>query len=301
MAKEIDGLKKILDSAQQQRIYPCIRDVLSNEFAFKRFTSGESFPTRQDITNFILAWLKHIGVSADRCRNWMLSYSVRVLSRISSSSPSSIRHSTKYFIKHVYRSDDDAFDCGCEQNEINAACDPYCPVYGEMKKKYQIRMNQLHDTINNVRRLVQPPAESLLQVKERYREQFEKAMNDVREHLNQVSSLDEIIQYLNDQGYKTRTGRPWKTSILRNEIKKHHLSFSSKNNKDAKAYEAVKTRYRAQYQDAVKLIARLYQNGVKVKEIPGALEAKRYRTITGMKWTEASVRNTIRKLQKKIV
>jgi len=297
MAKEIDRLKKILNDVQQQRIYACIQDVMTNGIVAERFKAGESFPSRQDVTHFILAWLKHTGVPADGCRNWMIRYCERELSQISSSSPSRIRHSTKSLIKYIYRSEDVSFDCGCEQNKLKATCEPNCPVYGEMKKKDEIRKKQWQDAVNYVRPPIQPPAEPLLQVRERYKEQFEKAMAVVKEQLNQVSSLEEMTRYLNDQGYKTRNGKSWGVATLRGEIKKHNLRFFKKKDEKVKAYEAVKDQYRTQYQDGVKLMAKLTKKGVQISEIFDDLEAQGYRTITGRKWTEANIRNTISRLK----
>ena len=298
MLKEIERLTKILDDAQKQKIYACIQDLLSSGIVSERFKAGEPFPSRQDVTHFILAWLKHIGVSADRCRNWIIRYCEKELSQISSSSPSRIRHSTKSLIKYIYRSENVSFDCGCEQNKLKAACEPNCPIYGEMKVKHQIRMKKLHDDIHYVRPKVQPPAEPPPQVRERYKEQFDKAMDVVREHLNQVSSPDEMTRYLNDQGYKTRTGKSWTSATLYREVKKHNLRFSRKTDEKVKTYEALKDRYRAQYQDGVKLMAKLYKEGVQISEICDALEAQGYKTITGRKWTEANIRSTIRNFRK---
>ena len=298
MLKEIERLTKILDDSQKQKIYLCIQDLLSSGIVPERFKAGESFPTRQDVTHFILTWLKHIGVSADRCRNWIIRYCEKELSQISSSSPSRIRHSTKSLIKYNYRSEAVSFDCGCEQNKLKAACEPNCPIYGEMKNKYKIRMKKLYDDINYVRPKDQPSVEVPLQVKERHKEQFDKAMDAVREHLNQVSSIDEMTLYLNDQGYKTRTGKSWTVATLNRESKKHNLRFPRKKDEKIQAYEALKDQYRAQYQDGVKLMAKLYKEGVRISEIFDTLEAQGYKTITGRKWTEANIRNTIGKIRK---
>ena len=298
MIKEIERLTKILDDAQKQKIYSCIQDLLSNGIVPERFKADESFPSRQDVTHFILAWLKHIGVPADRCRNWIIRYCEKKLSKISSSSPSRIRHSTKSLIKYIYRSEDVSFDCGCEQNKLKAACEPNCPIYGEMKVKHKIRMKKLYDDIHYVRPRVQPSVEPPLQVRERYKEQFDKAMEVVKEHLNQVSSIDEMTRYLNDQGYKTRNGKSWTSSTLRNETKKLNLRFPRKTNEKIKAYEALKDQYRAQYQEGAKLMAKLYKEGVQISEIYNALEAQGYKTITGRKWTEANIRSTISKFRK---
>lgn len=215
-------------------------DLLTSGIVPGRFKAGESFPSRQDVTHFILSWLKHIGVPADRCRNWMIRYCELELSKISSSSLSRIRHSTKSLIKYIYRSEDVSFDCGCEQNKLKAACEPSCTIYSEMKGKHKTRMKQLDDDIHYVRPKIQPIAEPPLQIKERYKEQFDKAMNVVREHLNQFSSFDEMTRYLNDQGYKTRTGKSWTSSTLRNETGKLNLRFPRKTDEKIKAYDALK-------------------------------------------------------------
>jgi len=298
MAKEIDRLKKILDDVQQQRIYACIQDVMTNGIVAERFKAGETFPSRQDVTHFILAWLKHNGVPADKCRTWMIRYCERILSQISSSSPSRIRHSTKSLIKYIYRSEDVSFNCGCEQNKLKATCEPNCPVYGEMKDKDEIRKKQWHDAVNYVRPPIQPPAEPLLQVRERHKEQFVKAMDVVREHLDQIPSVDEMTRYLNDQGYKTRNGKSWTVATLRRETKMHNLRFPRKTNEKVKAFEALKDQYRAQHQEGVKLMLKLYQEGVQISEIFDTLKAQGYKTITGRKWTEANIRNTISRLRK---
>jgi hypothetical protein len=297
MLKEIERLLKILDDDQKQKIYACIRDLLTNGIVPERFAADESFPTRQDATHFILAWLKRIGVPADKCRNWMLRYCKRELSKISSSSPSRISHSTKSLIKYIYRSEAVSFDCGCEHNRLKAACEPNCPVYGEMKHKYQKRLKKLQDDINYVRPEVQPSIELPPPVREQYKEQFDKAMDVVREQLNQVSSLEEMTRYLNDQGYKTRTGKSWSVATLRLESKKRNLRFIRKTDEKIRSYESKKDQYRAQYQDAVKLMAKLHQEGVQISEIFDALEAQGYKTITGRKWTEANIRSSISKLR----
>jgi hypothetical protein len=293
MAKEIDRLKKILNDVQQQKIYACIQDVMTNGIVAGRFKAGEPFPSRQDVTHFILAWLKHTGVPADKCRTWMIRYCEKILSKISSSSPSRIRHSTKSLIKYIYRSEDVSFDCGCEQNKLKATCEPNCPVYGEMKDKDEIRKKQWHDAVNYVRPPIQPPAEPLLQVRERHKEQFQKAIDVVREQLSQISSVDEMTRYLNDQGFKTRNGKSWTVATLRRETQKHNLRFPRKTNEKVKAFEASKDQYRAQHQEGVKLMAKLHKKGVQISEISDTLTAQGYKTITGRKWTEANIRNTI--------
>ena len=74
MVKELDQLKQILTNVQQQKIYACIQYVMTNGIIAERFEADDLFPTRQDVTHFVLSWLKHIGVSADRCRDWIIRY-----------------------------------------------------------------------------------------------------------------------------------------------------------------------------------------------------------------------------------
>jgi hypothetical protein len=167
-----------------------------------------------------------------------------------------------------------------------------------MKVKHQIRMKQLYDDIHYVRPKVQPSVELPLQVKERHKEQFDKAMDVVRENLNQVSSIDEMTRYLNDQGYKSRTGKSWTVATLHRETKKLNLRFPRKTDEKIKAYEALKDQYRAQYQESVKLMAKLYRESVQISEICDTLEAQGYKTITGRKWTETNIRSTINKFRK---
>ena len=95
-----------------------------------------------------------------------------------------------------------------------------------------------------------------------------------------------MTRYLNDQGYKTRTGKSWTSSTLRNETAKLNLRFPRKTDEKIKAYEALKDQYRAQYQEGTKLMARLYKEGAQISEIYDALEAQGYKTITGRKWTD---------------
>ena len=66
---------------------------------------------------------------------------------------------------------------------------------------------------------------------------------------------------------------------------------NSKMDKKVEAYRAVKAQHQEQYRYAVNLIAKLYHEGYKINEILDALEAQRYKTINGIKWIEANIRN----------
>ena len=123
-------------------------------------------------------------------------------------------------------------------------------------------------------------------------------MDVVREQLDQIPSVDEMTRYLNDQGYKTRTGKPWTIPILHHEIKKYNLRISNKKDTKAKAHETLKTQSQTQYQDAVEQMVKLYRKGVQISAILDALEAQGYKTKTGRKWTETNIRSTINKFRK---
>lgn len=220
----LTSLKEILKSKDQTLLFLCIQDLVDNGLTLSRFSDETRKPSRQDITQFIAAWCKYVGVSADECRDWLIEYSINVLSAISSSSASKIRHSTKSNLKYIYGSDI-AFDCGCENNVFKALCDPDCPVYQEMAEKYRIRIereaNKSYQIEPGTREdiIIQPP----VPVKEKYIAQFEDALKVIRDCLENGFSKKEIVYHLNKQELKTRTGRKWTVGILQNELSKGQL------------------------------------------------------------------------------
>ena len=76
-------------------IYPCVHDLLENGLVLDRFSDSEVKPQRQDITQYMAAWSKHVGLREEECRSWLIEYCVTMLAPISRTSPSGIRHSTK--------------------------------------------------------------------------------------------------------------------------------------------------------------------------------------------------------------
>ena len=57
-------------------------------------------------------------------------------------------------------------------------------------------------------------------IKDEYKDQFEKAIEVAQHHLKQWVSKKEIVNLLNDRGFKTITGKKWSYSILGNELRK---------------------------------------------------------------------------------
>lgn len=203
-------------------MFPCIRDLVTNGLDPTRFSIEDYRPSRQDITQYIAAWFKYIGISADECRNWLIEYCVDVLSRISSSSNSRIRHSTKSNVKYIFNSDV-SFACGCENNFLKASCDRNCPIFVEMSRKYgernKIESTQTYEPIFKPKPNI-VKIEPRLPVKEKFRDQFEKAMKVARDNADKGVSARNILSLLNDSGFKTRTGRTWTYPTLLVELKK---------------------------------------------------------------------------------
>ncbi|ETR70574.1 MAG: hypothetical protein OMM_03140 [Candidatus Magnetoglobus multicellularis str. Araruama] len=111
--------------------FACIKDLINNGLSLDRFTDDCQRPNRQDITFFIASWCKHIGLSLEDYQEWLIDYCIDVLSEISSSNPSKIRHSTKSAIKYIHKTDA-AFRCICEHNVFKAKCSKDCPIYNNM-------------------------------------------------------------------------------------------------------------------------------------------------------------------------
>ena len=218
----LNRLLKILTENNKKYLFPCIRDLVANRLNLERFSNEDNIPSRQDITQYIAAWFKYIGLSSDECREWMIEYCVGMLSAISSSSKSRIRHSTKSNIKYVYKSDV-TFDCRCEKNRFKALCEPRCPIYEEMahsaKESEAANIVESYE-IKVEHRIADEIAPIKYSIKDEYKDQFEKAIEVAQHHLKQGISKKEIVNLLNDKGFKTRTGKKWTYSLLGNELRK---------------------------------------------------------------------------------
>ena len=215
MNEHVNTLKKVLARINLKYLFPCIKDLLSSGMDSKHLSVGQYGSSRQDITQYLAAWFKYIGVSQDDCQDWMIEYSVQVLSKISSSSHSRIRHSTKSNLKYIYKSDV-SFDCGCENNIFKAFCSSKCPIYKEMSDKYKQPKPapQIYEYRSAIKEV-----EPALSLKDRYREQFEKALETAIKHIEKGVSKKEVLILLNDREFKTITGRKWTYSTLLNELR----------------------------------------------------------------------------------
>jgi hypothetical protein len=224
-SQHLNSLREILKSKDESTLFVCVNDLVQNGLTLSRFEAEERKPSRQDITQFIAAWFKYMNVTPDECRDWLIDYCLDMLSAISSSSLSQIRHSTKSNIKYIYKSDV-TFDCGCENNVFKALCKRDCPVYDEMNEKYKERMEKEANKTYEI--ITRPPKPEVMlpppSVKEQYKNQFEQALEIATNYRKQGYRIKKIVQLLNDQDMKTRTGRKWTYPLLQNELKKLNIT-----------------------------------------------------------------------------
>ncbi len=220
----INKLRSTLTESHEKYLFPCITDLVENGLSLERFGNNKNIPTRQDITQYLAAWFKYAGLSVDECREWMLEYCVEELSAISSSSKSQIRHSTKSNLKFIYNSEV-IFDCRCEKNRFKAHCEQACPIYEEMahlaKTSEMATAVKINDVVSDsVEDSLVP---KIYSIKDEHREQFEKAMEFALDHLKKQYSRKQTVTLLNNNGFKTKTGKPWSTSILGLQLRSMHV------------------------------------------------------------------------------
>jgi hypothetical protein len=205
---------------KQQHLYACMEDLAANGLDPTRFAATESKPRRQDLAQHVISYLCEIGIPENNCRQWAIDYCTDMLSKISSTSLSQIKHSAKSTIKYIYGAKV-PFDCGCQNNPFKAACDPNCPVYSEMEQRYQARLQQDALRLSGVVEKQAPPEKDLeyLSKKQQYKERFEAAQALMKDCMLKEMKSKTILALLNEQGLITRTGKSWTLSILSREMK----------------------------------------------------------------------------------
>lgn len=212
-------LQKLMDivvNEKKSEPFICIQDLVENGLSPDRF-ADDSFkrPSRHEITLFLASWCKLVGFKAEIYRDWLNSYCVDVLSKISSSSASQIRHSTKSSINYIHRSDI-LFSCNCENNIFKALCSSNCPIYDEMKAVYLRNLEAEQKKIEEYQRITEEsiPDSNSFSVTKRYKQQFEEAVGLIRQYLEKGHTKKEITIFLNEKGYKTSTGHDWKAGTV---------------------------------------------------------------------------------------
>lgn len=214
----VAALKERLPDQGDAALFPCIRDLLEHALCVARFPDGAPVPNRQDVTQYLAAWSKRVGLTEAACRDWLTDYCVTMLASISTATASRIRHSTKSNVRYIYRSGA-PFACGREENRFKATCSRECPAYAEWKPEITTETSPAAPVVQNDR-----PADAgvspYLPVKERYREQFQTALDLVRQESAKGTETRALLGLLHHHGLKTRTGREWTDVILRTEIRK---------------------------------------------------------------------------------
>jgi hypothetical protein len=215
-------LRELVPTKDHEYLFPCVTDLVGNGLKPAELFNEGRAPSRQDVTQFLVSWFKYTGLSANECREWMIEYTTGVLSAISSSSKSQIRHSTKSNIKYIYGSNV-TFDCGCENNQFKATCEKSCIVYDKMALQAEEKKKRATEEFEQ-RRIEYTAAETTApkrqSVKELYKEQFDKAMVLAQQSLEQKVARKDIVSLLNENGFKTRTGKTWTYKLLTGELKK---------------------------------------------------------------------------------
>ncbi len=211
----LEDLTKILTNDKRDLFFPCIQDLVENGLDLTRF-STEPRQLRQDITHFLATWCLHIGLTEEESKGWLIDYCANVLSVISKTSASGIRHSAKSNLKFIYKSNIE-FVCEQESNPFKAKCLQSCPVYSEMKKRSADKKDLANNIDFEVKRRPPEAAEIVwISVKEKFKKQFEEALQFIENQFEIGTKRTKIIEKLNQRGFKTKTGRPWNLSTLGN-------------------------------------------------------------------------------------
>jgi len=227
-------LIKIIGKEVYEDAFICIKDLINNGLSLDRFTDDCRRPNRHEITLFLAAWCKRIGLNMEDYLEWLSDYCVDVLLVISSTKPSQIRHSTKSTVKYIHKFDV-PFECNCEHNVFKAICSKNCAIYEKMHDIYLLNLEKKKKRIEAYQQtrseVDSEPVYETISVKQQYKEQFEKAVNLIKQYLDKGHTQKEITVMLNDEGYKTITGRAWTAGIISNLIIKYNLIPERKEHK----------------------------------------------------------------------
>lgn len=282
-------------------LFLCIKDLVENGLVESRFKESDFKPNRQDITQHLLSWFYYIRIPKNACMKWMMDFCTDALAPMSSSSPSQIRHSTKSNSKYIYGSEI-SLDCGCEENVFKANCDKSCPAYGEMKRRYKERLHRNAVRASGVVERPAPPTiEPFVPLKEKYKDQFEKALELIKKCIEEKKTAKEIVSILIREKYVTRTGKRWNVGILTRELKKLYdddpeFKKKAKNKEDSDRL-SVKDLYADQLNKAVELAIEKRNEGLGLKDIAKFLNEQGYKSRSGKKWKSATVSVELRRLR----
>ena len=213
----LSAMKALVRERGGERVYPCIEDLLEHGLTPTRFTRDEYPPGRQDVTQYLAAWSRHAGLSADECRGWMIDFCGVVLASISRRTFAGIRHSTLANISYIYGWEV-PFLCKGEQNIYRARCSPECPLYAEAQARVAANPDEPWPPRMRFPPSYVPPPPPPPPVKVRHREQFERAVQLIRDEVAKGTRPARLLELLQELGFKSRTGRKWTASMLAREL-----------------------------------------------------------------------------------
>ena len=211
-------LETMLGNRDKDVFYLCISDLLEHGLDTTRFSDGEIKPNLQDITQYLAAWSRHAGFNEVESSDWLIDYCINMISSLSKRTPAAIKHSTKSNIRYIYRSAV-PFLCQCADNRFRAHCTSDCPVYADMQTSLKEKAHELlnpRPVLRTNTTILAPP----VSLKAGYQEQFDAGMRIALEEAQKGTNLLNIVNILNERGFKTRTGRKWQCGNMRNELQK---------------------------------------------------------------------------------
>jgi len=319
----LNTVKQILYENNKRLLFSCIKDLSINGLSFERFPEGEYIPSQKELTKFMASWFKYVGMSAEECRDWMSLYCAQVITHTYPHFDPRKEQSVNSHINDVYESDI-IFDCECENNPLKAVCNRDCPVYGGMLNKYKDREAEEEAMFfgNTAKKIVKGPQVTprTREVKEKYKVQFNEAMKILFDQVEKKIAKEEIVDFLNYHGFRSKTGKEWQLSTLYHELRKHKRNLQKKAADKEKAKKSggddgagetndqdmvilsssVKEKYRSQYEKALEFISDHISNGTSRKEILILLNERGFNTKTGRKWTKAILGTELAKMKRNV-
>ncbi len=210
-------LNEILANNRRVKPFACIKDLVENGISNVKKASESQRTSRHEITLFLSAWFRLLRLEAEDYGDWLINYCTDVLSEISSSSSSQIRHSTKSTIKYIHNRNI-PFSCNCEKNVLKAVCSTDCPIYERMKNDSLRNLEAEKIQAAEWERInkEEEPDPETLPVMKKYKKQYDEAVTLVKPYLDKGHTKKEIAAFLNEKGYRTITNHDWKPgSVVR--------------------------------------------------------------------------------------
>lgn len=210
--EKIDYLNELNRLARQKQITPyvCIIELIERTLKYKTSNQNDNHPTRTDITEYLTAWFRHVKFLPEEIQSFLVSYAVDVLSAISSSSPGSIRHSTKSIIKYIYRSDFE-FKCYAGHNNVRSICSPDCPIYQTQKQLYEEKVAQelreREESEKRIAELTKPDSET--QAKLERKRIYQETIDIIFKKREEKVPYTKIAELLNQQKRPSQHGKTW--------------------------------------------------------------------------------------------